>query len=104
MNISAMAAELGLEEEDVRRMVRTFLDSTEEDLMRLGRAFSKGDTEKIGSIAHHIKGAASNLELREIVEAALGIEENARCGLAEDPTGLVGRIRSRLGVIRTELT
>jgi HPt (histidine-containing phosphotransfer) domain-containing protein len=103
MNISVMAAELGLEEEDVRRMVRTFLDSTEEDLMRLSRAYSEGDTGKIGTIAHHIRGAASNLELPEIAEAALGIEKNARSGLGEDPAGLVERIRSRLGVIRTEL-
>jgi HPt (histidine-containing phosphotransfer) domain-containing protein len=104
MDIAAMAAELGLEEEDVRGLVRTFLDSTEEDLVQLRRAYSEGDAEKLGSIAHHIKGAAANLELSEIAEAALAIEEIARAGITEDPAGLVDRIHNRLGVIRGELT
>jgi HPt (histidine-containing phosphotransfer) domain-containing protein len=104
VDIAALAAELGLEEGDVRRLVRTFLEATAEDLAQLSRAYADGDADELGSIAHHIRGAASNLELGEIAEAALAIEANARSGLAEDPVRLVERIRTLLGVIRAELT
>jgi len=73
MDIEHMAEELGLEAHEVRRLVLTFLESTDQDLILLRRAFSAGDAEKLRAASHHIKGAAANLELYEIAEAAKGI-------------------------------
>jgi HPt (histidine-containing phosphotransfer) domain-containing protein len=104
MNVTNLAEELGLEEEDVRRLIQTFLESTEKDLILLGQAFSEGDAEKLGSLAHHIKGAARSLELNGIAEAALAVENKARSGVLEDPVSLIQRIRTRLESIRAELS
>jgi HPt (histidine-containing phosphotransfer) domain-containing protein len=103
MDIATMAEELGLEVEDVLRLIRTFLDSTEQDLVLLGQAFSDKDAEHLRVTAHHIKGAAGNLEFSEIAEAALAIEEKARCGIIEDPAAAIKLIRSRLDSIRAQL-
>jgi HPt (histidine-containing phosphotransfer) domain-containing protein len=104
MDIATLAEELGLEVQDVLRLIRTFLDSTEQDLVLLGQAFSDEDAEQLRAAAHHIKGAAGNLELSEIAEAALAIEEKARCGIIEDPTAPIKLIRSRLDSIRAQLS
>ena len=103
MDITTLAEDLGLEEEDVRRLVLTFLDSTEQDLVQLTQAFSDQDADKLRKTAHHIKGAAFNLELSEIAEAALAIEEKTGCGIVEDPAAHIARIRTRLDVIRFQL-
>jgi HPt (histidine-containing phosphotransfer) domain-containing protein len=103
MDIAALADEFGLEEEDVRRLVKTFLDSTEQDLVLLREAFSERDGEKLRATAHHIKGAAGNLELHEIAEAARKIEEKARTGIIEDPAASIEFISGRLDLIRTQL-
>ena len=104
MDITTLAEDLGLEEEDVRRLVLTFLDSTEQDLVQLTQAFSDQDADKLRKTAHHIKGAAVNLELSEIAEAALVIEEKAGCGIAEDPAAHIAHIRNRLDMIRCQLS
>jgi HPt (histidine-containing phosphotransfer) domain-containing protein len=103
MDITALAAELGLKEEDVRRLILTFLDSTEQDLVLLGEAFSERDAEKLHATAHHIRGAAGNLELNEIAEEARKIEEKASGGVIEDLSDSISFINSRLDMIRTDL-
>jgi HPt (histidine-containing phosphotransfer) domain-containing protein len=104
MNVADLAEELGLEEEEVRGLIMTFLESTEKDLLLLGRAFSEGNTEELGSVAHNIKGAASNLELNQIAETARAIENKARSGILEDPASQIQRIRDRLEPIRTQVS
>lgn len=104
MDITTLAEELGLEEEDVRRLVKTFLETTAQDLLLLDQAFSQRDAEKLRASAHHIKGAAGNLELNVIAEAALAIEEKARSGIIEDPAVPIQLIRERLDLIRAQLS
>ncbi len=104
MDIAALAQELGLEEEDVRRLLLTFLDSTEQDLLQLGRAFSEKDADQLQATAHHIKGAAGSLELNDIAEAAKAIEEKVRSGIIEDPAAPIELMRNRLGMIRKQLS
>jgi HPt (histidine-containing phosphotransfer) domain-containing protein len=104
MDIATLAMDLGLEEEDVRRLVLTFLDSTEQDLVQLGRAFSERDAGQLRATAHHIKGAACSLKLNEIAEAALAIEEKVRSGTIEDPAAPIELMRSRLEMIRSQLS
>jgi len=103
MDIKSMAEELGLEAEEMRRLVLTFLESTEQDILLLGQAFAEGDAEKLRAAAHHIKGAAANLELNEIAEAAKGIEDKARSGILEDPAAQAKVIQDRLDTIRNQV-
>lgn len=103
MEITRLAEELGLAVEDVRSLVLTFLDSTDGDLLLLERAYSQQDAEQVRRIAHHIKGAACNLELTAIAEAALAVEEQAGSGVLLDPSSLVALIRTEMDSIRTRL-
>jgi HPt (histidine-containing phosphotransfer) domain-containing protein len=103
MDITSLAEELGLEETDARRLVETFLEATEQDLLLLNRAMSDRDSERIRRTAHHIKGAASNLELSAVTAAALRIEETACSGRFEEAALQIPVIRSELHRIRAEL-
>jgi HPt (histidine-containing phosphotransfer) domain-containing protein len=104
MDLATLADDLGLEEEDVRRLILTFLDATEQDLVELDRSFSEQDAEKMRETAHHIKGAAGNLEFSEIARMALELEDEARSGMIADPTDRIASIKSRLSTIRSELS
>jgi HPt (histidine-containing phosphotransfer) domain-containing protein len=104
MDIKSLAEDLGLEEEDVHRLILTFLETTEQDLLLLNQAYSQKDAERLRATAHHIKGAARNLELNEIAEAAMAIEEKAGSGIVEDPAVAIQSIRKRLELIRSELS
>lgn len=104
MDIQNLAGELGLEEQEVRRLFQTFLESTEKDLVLLDQAFTEQDEEKMRAAAHHIKGAAGNLELEVIAEAARRIEEKARRGRIEDPAVHIANIRRQLESISTQLS
>jgi len=99
-----LAEELGLEENDALRLVEAFIEATEKDLLNLERAFADQDAGQVRVLAHHIKGAASNLEMTSITEAALAIEEKARSNLLEDTEPQVTAIRSVLDSIRAEIT
>ena len=103
MNISVLADELGLEEEDVRDLVRLFLDSTEQDLERLAQAYASGDAELLRSTAHHVKGAAGNLEVNGVAAEALAMEQAAASGDLEDPAPRIDRIRTELEALHAQL-
>jgi HPt (histidine-containing phosphotransfer) domain-containing protein len=80
MDLSILADELGLDGEGVLHLVRTFLKSTMQDLCALEQALTDRDAEAAARLAHHIKGAAANLELTVIAEAALAVEKSAAGG------------------------
>lgn len=104
MDIKALAEELGLEENDALRLVQTFIETTDQDLLLLERAFADQNADQARKLAHHIKGAASNLELTVITEAALAIEEKARANILEGTAPQIAAIRSGLDSIRAEMT
>jgi HPt (histidine-containing phosphotransfer) domain-containing protein len=103
MDIKSLAEELGLEENDALRLVQTFIETTEQDLLLLERAFADQDAAQVSKLAHHIKGAASNLELTDIAEAALAIEEKSRSNILEDTEPQITAICSELDSIRAEI-
>jgi len=103
MDIKALAEELGLEENDALQLLQTFIETTEQDLLLLERAFAEQDAEQVRKLAHHIKGAANNLELTDIAEAALAIEEQSRANKLEDTEPQIEAIHSELDSIRAEI-
>jgi HPt (histidine-containing phosphotransfer) domain-containing protein len=103
MDLRRLAEELGLAEDDVCRLALTFLDSTDKDLLLLEQAYSQQDADQVRRIAHHIKGAADNLELTAIVEVALAMEEQARSGILVDPFARIALIRAQMDSIRAQM-
>lgn len=103
MDIKNLAEELGLEENDILRLVRTFIETSEQDLLLLEQAIADQDADQVRKLAHHIKGAASNLELTGIAEAARAIEEKGRSKSFEDTEPQIAAIRSGLDSIRADM-
>jgi HPt (histidine-containing phosphotransfer) domain-containing protein len=103
MDIKNLAEELGLEENDALRLVRTFIETTEQDLLLLEQAIADQDADLVRRLAHHIKGAASNLELTDIAEAAWAIEEKGRSNSFEDTEPQIAAVRSGLDSIRVDM-
>jgi HPt (histidine-containing phosphotransfer) domain-containing protein len=95
-SLARLAAELDLDAEAVRRLVQTFLDSTETDLGELDRALRLGDAPAAARLAHHIKGAAAGLELEEIRRQAESLETQARGNALNTPQEAAAAIRSAL--------
>jgi HPt (histidine-containing phosphotransfer) domain-containing protein len=103
MDIKNLAEELGLEENDALRLVRTFIETTEQDLLLLEQAIADQDADQVRKLAHHIKGASSNLELTDIAEAARTIEEKGRANSFEDTEPQIAAVRSGLDSIRVDM-
>ena len=103
MEIRGLADELGLDEEEVRGLVRTFLAASEQDLNAIEEAWTRHDAQGLCAGAHHIKGAAANLDLPLIAEAARSIEENARMGDPVGPAAEIAVIRGQLEMLRSSL-
>jgi HPt (histidine-containing phosphotransfer) domain-containing protein len=103
MDIKNLSEELGLEENDVLRLVRTFIDSTEQDLLLLAQAIADHDADQVRKLAHHIKGAASNLELNDIADATRTIEEKGRSKSFEATEPQFAAIRRGLDSIRADM-
>jgi HPt (histidine-containing phosphotransfer) domain-containing protein len=78
MNLPELAAAIGIDAETLKSIFRRFIDKTPEDLENLGKSISKKDTGSIKSHAHHIKGAALNLELLILSDTAKQLEEAAQ--------------------------
>jgi histidine phosphotransfer protein HptB len=78
MNTKKLAENLGLEEEEFIEIFELFVETGNEDLENLFSAIHEGDSERAVQAAHSLKGAAANLGLAEIFEAAKKVEEMAR--------------------------
>jgi len=62
IDMKAAADEIGISVEVYRRLCSLFLETMETDTARLREALETERREEISSRAHHIKGAAANLE------------------------------------------
>jgi len=78
MNLEQIAEEIGITADSLRSMYRSFLKNTENDLKEIEAASGTGDLKALRSHAHHIKGAANNLELTELGETARKLEYAAK--------------------------
>ncbi|MBW1668350.1 MAG: Hpt domain-containing protein [Deltaproteobacteria bacterium] len=77
MIFERLANEAGLEFEDVKEIVETYVETTYSDLLELKAALRTGDAEKTHRKAHSIKGSSRALGLTELSELAGRIDEGA---------------------------
>ena len=90
ISIDQMAAEQGLDREDVIELLEDFLEYTQtEDLVGLQEAFARSEFDAVRERAHSIKGAALNLKLTDIADCAKKIEAACDTGKLEGVDALV---------------
>ena len=65
------------------RLVGKLHRRLETDLAEIESALHRGDVERLGQLAHRLKGAAGNLSATSLYEAAGKLERIARGGPAE---------------------
>ena len=99
-----LADEIGLTVEATKRLLEKFLEVTRQDIEELKIAAGEGDFTRMREIAHHIKGAAVNMNLIELKTAAEKIE--AAAGSIEEQTKtaeLLGDIEKSFARVRALL-
>ena len=99
MNFREAAQEIGISTEAYTRLYALFIESTEEDLRSLKSAEERGDREKIASLAHHIKGAASNMEFNTLMEEARRLESSAAEAGEEEISSRIEKINGEFRAI-----
>ncbi len=67
------------------RMLKTFVDSHGADAERIGAALARGEHEAARQTAHKLKGAAGNLGLTEVYQAASRLEAALKQGSSDYP-------------------
>lgn len=77
-DIDAAAANLGLSKKILLMILKTFVDSIDEDITKLVDAANSNSIDDIEKLAHKIKGASANLKMDGIFEVSKEIELSAR--------------------------
>ena len=77
MNLNALAEAIGLEEEEYRELLELLMETGRADHDQLQTALQAGDAETVAHKAHTICGAAGNLGILDMYEAAKRIEQAA---------------------------
>ncbi len=74
MNLNTIAEEIGISVEAYKRLCRIFLDNTDQDIVKLKKALLDNRLQDAADLAHHIKGAASNMDFDEMASTAKGLQ------------------------------
>ena len=72
-----LADNLEFDKRDVILILEAFIEDSKVNLINMHQAITSKDTKSIKSLAHAIKGSASNLLLQDIITITLQIEKSA---------------------------
>jgi len=75
IDLSRLAEEMMLDEEQVLRLMEIYTKKMNESLEELAEAIEQQDFKVIGHLAHSIKGSSSNFRIEEIVALAYELEK-----------------------------
>lgn len=78
MDLKALGESLGLEEDEFIEIVEIFLESADEDVVKLKEALASQNTVAASEAAHSLKGSAANLGFKDIASLAAQLENEAR--------------------------
>jgi len=98
-----LARDLLLDPGSAAALASSFVRATREDLEGLQAAVRAGDGGAIASLAHHVKGAAANLEIEAIRSRAEALELRASAGDFAPLAGLLAGMNSELRRLEAEL-
>ncbi len=99
MNFKEWARDLEMGENDFLEILNLFLETTYRDLGKLQSAVEEREAPEAVKTAHSIRGAAANLGLTEIYEAAKRMETEASEGHLESVNAAVSDIKRELDLI-----
>lgn len=103
MNLHELSEILGLEEADVKDLVDLFLDTCENDALKVEKGIESGDHQMVADAAHSIKGASGNMRFDTIYTLAKYIEDNARARELSQALEHLTGIRKQLEQIASDL-
>ncbi len=78
MKLKKLAENLEMEADEFLELMKLFSERSASDLKQCQAGINEGDSEKVITATHSIKGAAINLGLVEIYEVAKETEKKAR--------------------------
>ncbi len=96
-NPERSAQEIGISTSSYLRLCRVFLESTRTDLEELRQAVARRDASSAGTVAHHIKGAARNMEFKSVAQTAETLVQVAQAGETETLPRYMERIEEEFG-------
>lgn len=101
IDLQALADTVGLDEDTMRELIDSFLETIDADIAAIQTAIDSGDPASIRDAAHYLKGAATNLGLDALAEPVKAIEMRAREGAStgfdlSPVTAAVATIRASL--------
>jgi HPt (histidine-containing phosphotransfer) domain-containing protein len=99
MNITQLAGDLDLEEEEYRAILDLFIEASHADLVAIKAAIATGDAQGAGRAAHSLKGAAANLGLSDASGAAREIEDKARDSRLHETRAAVASLEAHLAAV-----
>lgn len=77
MILKNAAEEIGISVEAYKRLCSLFIENTDKDIVKLKEAFAANRQQEAADIAHHIKGAASNMDFLKMAETAKRLQIEA---------------------------
>lgn len=103
MKLKELAENLEMGVDEFLEMMRLFLETSASDLNQWQSGIDEGNSKKIMTAAHSIKGAAINLGLVEIYEVAKETEMEARDNHLGGATRGMTSLREKLDQIAESL-
>ena len=85
MNLNNAAAEIGISVEAYKRLCSLFIENTDNDIVKLKEACDANRLQDAADIAHHIKGAASNMDFLQLADTAKQLQLKALNSLNDTP-------------------
>lgn len=99
MDFKELAENVGVEEEEYLELIKLFIETGMSDLDTLSSAIKEKNADKAANAAHSLKGAASNLGLMELYEAAKKIEEGILNDRLEETAEDAQTLKEKLDII-----
>jgi HPt (histidine-containing phosphotransfer) domain-containing protein len=103
MKLKELAENLEMEVDEFLEIMELFLETSAFDLNQLEAGIEEGDGQRVIIAAHSIKGAAVNLGLLEIYEAARKTEMEARENNLNGATVAARAIKEKIDQITEDL-
>jgi HPt (histidine-containing phosphotransfer) domain-containing protein len=103
MKLKELAENLEMEVDEFLEIMKLFLETSVFDLNQLEAGIEEGDGQRVIIAAHSIKGAAVNLGLLEIYEAARKTEMEARENNLNGATVAAREIKEKIDQITEDL-
>jgi HPt (histidine-containing phosphotransfer) domain-containing protein len=99
MNIKESAESLGLEVNELIRLIELFMDTGVADLRKLQVAIEAGNTQQVIEAAHAISGASGSLGFMNLQALAKGLEEKAMTNSLDGAIGAIREIKQEFDLL-----